>query len=378
MVTGGQSSGRAQLAATASTRSAPESRRNTRRSPVVASTAAMARSTAGHSGASSLAANTARRADSGTVSAASARAPTRRRQSARSRVAVASSPNIATISDIDAAGVRSSPGSGASVSRRYDSAAGRPPATQVPTSEPADVPMTRSASPTSAPAEASPASTPVSQAIPASPPPPSTSARLTVIGGSLRSSGDGYAADLGHAVQRDAEPFAVGGEHLIVVAERLFDALAVHRTDEVASAERDPPGLGEHRADEGPGEVRLRRRPVPPAPRREVRELARPPLQPVLRPAVLEDVEVAVGGLGDAEDAPGVDLVAALVQAQWVMRVTAEADVGEPGPDAQRHVVVRHAEPVAAEHPGGQHVHLEPERREQRRERAVQLVTEAA
>src|ERR1700694_3165825 len=46
-----------------------------------------------------------------------------------------------------------------------------------PTTEPADVPTTRSADVRSMPASASPARRPVSQAMPVTPPPPSTSAR---------------------------------------------------------------------------------------------------------------------------------------------------------------------------------------------------------
>src|SRR3569833_3727383 len=186
----------------------------------------------------------------------------------------------------------------------------------------------------------------------------------------------------GDAVQLDPEPGAVGGQHLDVVAALTLVALVPSRTDgradEGASAQGHPARLGERRADEGAGEVRLRRAAVPPAPGLEVTERAGPRLQAILRRAVLEHVEVALGRLGDPEDAAWIVLVITLVEPQRVVRVTAEADVGAPRPGPYGEVVVRHAAPVAGERAGGRQLDLEAERRQQRREGAAQLVAEPA
>jgi hypothetical protein len=75
IVTGGHTSGTAQLAATASTSGTPSSAPNVRNSPVCASTAVTSSRRAGHSCDGSRAAMTARRSASGTVGASSASRP---------------------------------------------------------------------------------------------------------------------------------------------------------------------------------------------------------------------------------------------------------------------------------------------------------------
>jgi hypothetical protein len=96
---------------------------------------------------------------------------------------------------------------------------------------------------------------------------------------------------------------------------------------------------------------------VPPAGRLEVAQLAGARLGPVLRLAVPADVEVAVGGRGDAEGPAGVGLLGVELEAQRVVAVATEADVGQPRPgvagvDAEGQVVERRPEPVGAEDPG--------------------------
>jgi hypothetical protein len=63
---------------------------------------------------------------------------------------------------------------------RYSASSSCPQAMSVPTTEPADVPMITSAAARSMPSPASPAIRPVSQAMPVTPPPPRTSARLSM------------------------------------------------------------------------------------------------------------------------------------------------------------------------------------------------------
>ena len=79
MVTGGQTPGTAQLAATASTRSMSPAESNTTKWPVRASTAVTLSILAGQSLAGSRAWNTLRRSASGMVRAASAQQPIRAR-----------------------------------------------------------------------------------------------------------------------------------------------------------------------------------------------------------------------------------------------------------------------------------------------------------
>src|SRR4051795_8841343 len=66
--------------------------------------------------------------------------------------------------------------SGGSSWRSYNQSRAAPLVSCAPTTEPADVPTTRSALVRSTPASASPARTPISQAMPVIPPPPSTRA----------------------------------------------------------------------------------------------------------------------------------------------------------------------------------------------------------
>ena len=73
-----------------------------------------------------------------------------------------------------------------STCRASNSATGTPLPTWAATVAPAEVPSRKSAAATSAPASASAASTPVSQAMPASPPPPSTRARPVIVCSSQR------------------------------------------------------------------------------------------------------------------------------------------------------------------------------------------------
>jgi len=62
----------------------------------------------------------------------------------------------------------------------YSASSSCPEAMSVPATEPADVPMITPAAARSMPSPASPAIRPVSQAMPVTPPPPRTSARLSV------------------------------------------------------------------------------------------------------------------------------------------------------------------------------------------------------
>lgn len=71
-------------------------------------------------------------------------------------------------------------GAGAASWAWYSASSSCPEARSVPTTEPADVPMITSAAARSIPISASPAIRPVSQAMPVIPPPPRTSARLSM------------------------------------------------------------------------------------------------------------------------------------------------------------------------------------------------------
>ena len=178
MVTGGQTPGTAQLAPTASTRSTPLPESNVASSPVSTSTAVMSRFPVGQSWVPSRAATTARRSAAGSVRDRTAIRPSRIRAltgfrragaTAQTNFAITRGPKLVTIS----------PSAGASCVS-YSSARVTPELILAATPAPADVPTTRSAAVRSTPRSASPASRPTSQAIPASPPAPSTSALLVI------------------------------------------------------------------------------------------------------------------------------------------------------------------------------------------------------
>src|SRR6201996_1407771 len=178
MVTGGQIPGTAQLAATASTSATPESLLNTVSSPVSASTAGSSMSRSGQAGTGSRAATAALRTDSSTVSLFSASAPTARRASSGEVAGVTAAVNRASSSSMSS---WTSISAEASLScRSYRPASGPPLVIWAATADPADVPTTRSAASTRSAspgsASCSPRSTPSSQAMPATPPPASTSA----------------------------------------------------------------------------------------------------------------------------------------------------------------------------------------------------------
>src|SRR3954466_4712894 len=178
MVTGGYTPGTAQLAATACTSGTPEPRSNVRNSPVSASTAVMTRARAGHCVLTSREPITSSRSCSDGVtpafSAASASAPIRRRNSTSlPRLRTIAQPNWARVARFSRAALPAVAGSSC---RWYIASSSAPQASCAPTTDPADVPTTRSAPLRSVPASASPASTPISHAMPVMPPPPSTRA----------------------------------------------------------------------------------------------------------------------------------------------------------------------------------------------------------
>lgn len=107
-------------------------------------------------------------------------------------------------------------------------------------------------------------------------------------------------------------------------------------------------------------------------------------LEQVLRCPVLGHAQVALLRLGDPEDATRIPLLTALTEVEREVAVRPEADVREQigpvdGADAEGEMVVRDAEvSLLAVHPGLEQGHLEAQRGEQRREAAVELVTEPA
>nr|BFE88332.1 hypothetical protein GCM10020093_109330 [Planobispora longispora] len=108
---------------------------------------------------------------SGTASAIS---PTRRRASRGSREGSNRIPKVAMTASMSTAGTVASVSDSACAATALSRSA--PVATRVPTTDPAEVPTIRSATPRSRPARRRPVRTPASHAIPATPPPPSTSA----------------------------------------------------------------------------------------------------------------------------------------------------------------------------------------------------------
>ena len=120
---------------------------------------------------------------------------------------------------------------------------------------------------------------------------------------------------------------------------------------------------------------------MPPAGRLEVAQGAGAGLDPVLRLAVPDDVEVAVGGVGEPERSAGVGLVGAGVEPQRVVAVPAEADIDQPRSravkiDAEGEVIERRPQPVGAEDAGGQQGHLEAQGGQEGGEGAVELIAE--
>ena len=155
----------------------------TRSSPESASTAGMSRCRSGHVSSSSRPATAPRRTDSSMVWVANARAPIRCRISCAEPAPVAASVSRA---------INDSASTSTSISldvsenwRAYRSARSVPPAIWAATVDPADVPTIRSASTTAGDKSATtsriPSNTPSSQAMPATPPPASTSARCTMV-----------------------------------------------------------------------------------------------------------------------------------------------------------------------------------------------------
>src|SRR6266536_3876257 len=180
MVTGGATPGTAQLAATASSRGTREPRSQTTSSPLAVSTAVISSRRSGQSGAGRRARMTSSRSASGTVGADSAIAPTRARSSRGSWAPSASAAKaLATFSTSKstARSLEASGGSSCAASRRSRPT---PLESWAATTDPAEVPTSRSAAPTGTPSASRACSTPSSQATPVTPPPPRTNARVTI------------------------------------------------------------------------------------------------------------------------------------------------------------------------------------------------------
>ena len=177
MVTGGHTPGTAQLAPTASTRLARPAESNTANSPVRASTAVTFSAREGQTLAGSRSSMTFRRSASGMVGTASAHLPIRARACFGYRLVCTAHSSLPMKSQlIRAAGS----GAGGASWAWYSASSSCPEAMSVPTTEPADVPMITSAAARLMPSPASPAIKPVSQAMPVTPPPPRTSAQLSM------------------------------------------------------------------------------------------------------------------------------------------------------------------------------------------------------
>src|SRR5215472_6846802 len=145
-----------------------------------------------------------------------------------------------------------------------------------------------------------------------------------------------------HAIQHDAEVGAVSRQYLVIPGQEILLPFTVGRLDKRPVAEGNSAVLGEPRADQGPGEMRLRRGLLPPGGGLEVAQPPGPRLDSVLWLAIHEDVEVAVSGIGYPERSAGVALLRANVHIQWVVAEPAEANVDQPPfrrVDAQREVV---------------------------------------
>src|SRR6185312_9485089 len=114
-------------------------------------------------------------------------------------------------------------------------------------------------------------------------------------------------------LQGEAEVFVVRRAQRLVGVQGLLGAPGGGGPDEGAPADRDPPVTDDPRADGPLGEVRRGRRRLPPAGRLEVGQGPRPPLDAVLRLAVLEHLHVALAGVGQAEPPTRVHLLVATV-----------------------------------------------------------------
>src|SRR6266542_2803159 len=182
MVTGGHTIGTAQLAATASFSGAPASRSKTTSSPLATSTAGISSGRSGQSVSGSRETMASMRSDPGRAGVASALAPRRARKSSGPLAVCASSIQTAPMRSQLNSGDRPVGGSGGSSSARRRRSRSMPLVSCAPTTEPAEVPTTRSVSATGTPPARRPASTPSSQAMPVAPPAPSTSALVTGIG----------------------------------------------------------------------------------------------------------------------------------------------------------------------------------------------------
>src|SRR5579875_19223 len=175
MVTGGNTPGTAQLDATARWRGTPASASQTRNSPVSASTAVQ-RYRSGQA-MPSTEENSSTYRSSSTVGASRATRPTARRVSSKPAPA---SVMLCKVSTRPARLIMTCwseiPGRGSAARARMS---GRlsPVVSWAPTTEPAEVPTTRSTSGTAMPASTKPVTRPDSQPIPTGPPPPRMSAR---------------------------------------------------------------------------------------------------------------------------------------------------------------------------------------------------------
>src|SRR6202012_2921516 len=154
--------------------------------------------------------------------------------------------------------------------------------------------------------------------------------------------------------------------------------------DESPAAHRYPALWGQPGADGALGEVGQRRGLLPPAGRDEVGERPLADLQTILRPAVLEHIDVSCVRVGEPEHPGRVVLILAGVQPQRKVAVATEAHVGEPGPAAvgrahdKREMIEGRPKPRVSVDPGADPAHLRAQRLQQQREGPVELVAEAA
>ena len=176
----GQTPGTAQLAATASTRGTPQDASRASSAPSAVSIVVTTSRASGQRVTPRRPAMISSRSCSGTRLASRAQAPTRARPSSGLADCATAAPRAFTIASRSRSTDRSA-GAGSSCAA-YSSARSAPLRSRVPTTDPADVPTTRSAAPRSTPSSASAVSSPISQAMPARPPPPRTSARVGASG----------------------------------------------------------------------------------------------------------------------------------------------------------------------------------------------------
>src|SRR5580704_12193914 len=189
----------------------------------------------------------------------------------------------------------------------------------------------------------------------------------------------------GDTIQGYAEVVAVGGQQGVIAGQLVFGAGFAAGPDQRSAADRDPAAVfGEPRADGLLGEGGQRRRLLPPAGGNEVGQGPSPQLDPVLRLAVLEHLDVAVRGVGQQEPASRILLLGPAVQHQRTDAVPAEAHIRQPRAAAvgkayeQRQVVIWRPEPLCAVHARGSPRYLGAQRLQQERERPVEFVAEPA